>query len=87
MYEFMDPITLALEILVMLWDAYEVNEAMKRLTAPATETLREGTTSTSSSSSFFTPISRSSSSSSPLSRASSSHPVFEIYLNIFLENA
>jgi hypothetical protein len=72
----MDPSTL--EMLVMLrfnkdlWDACEVNEAMKRLTAPATETLREGTTSTSSRASFFTPISRSSSSSSPISRSSSS---------------
>ena len=53
----MDPSTL--EMLVMLrfnkdlWDACEVNEAMKRLTAHATETLREGTASTSSSSSFF----------------------------------
>ena len=70
----MDPSTL--EMLVMLrfnkdlWDACEVNEAMKRLTTHATETLREGTASTSSSSSFFTPISRSSSSSSPISRSS-----------------
>ena len=84
----MDPSTL--EMLVMLrfnkdlWDACEVNEAMKRLTAHATETLREGTASTSSSSSFFTPISRSSSSSSPLSRSSSSSSsIWNIFKYIF----